>query len=265
MITVKDIKEKIEAFAPKSLCMENDNVGLLVGSYNKKVNKILVALDADEKVCLEAIKEGVDLIITHHPVMFHATKHLTDETPMERMLRLLVANDISLYAAHTNLDCAKGGINDLMAEKMGMKDTEVLEEVYSEKGISEGYGRYSYLKEPVTFKDVIKRYKEAFSVDVVRYVGDLDTPIRRLAVNTGGGAFALEEVFSKGIDLLITGDFKYNQLRDAYERNVCIIDAFHYDSEKIAMEFFEKFIKENFPETEVIKSKENISIINYHI
>ncbi len=263
MITVKDITNKIEELAPLSLSADFDNTGLLVGREDKEVKKVLVTLDVDEKVCLEAVKEGADLIISHHPVMFHAMKRLTENTPMERLLRCLISNDISLYSAHTNLDCAKGGINDFMAEKLGIFDSTVIEEVYSEKGISEGFGRKGVLKEEKTLKDIITLYKKEFDVDVVRYVGDENRTIKTVAVNTGGGAFALESLIGTDTDLFISGDFKYNQLRDAYENNLCIIDAFHYDSEKISMEFFYDYLKKNFDSLDVIKSNENVSVIKY--
>lgn len=263
MITVRDIANKIEELAPISLSADFDNTGLLVGSMGKEVKKVLVTLDVDEKVCLEAVREGADLIISHHPVMFHAVKRLTENTPMERLLRCLISNDIALYSAHTNLDCAKGGINDLMADKLGITDTTVIEEVYSEKGISEGFGRKGVLKEPKTLKDVINLYKKEFDVDTVRYVGDDDRMIKTVAVNTGGGAFALDSLIGTDTDLFISGDFKYNQLRDAYENNLCIIDAFHYDSEKISMELFYDYLMKNFETLKVIKSRENISVIKY--
>lgn len=263
MITVNDITKRIEELAPLSLSADFDNTGLLVGRGEMQVKKVLVTLDVDEKVCHEAVKEGADLIISHHPVMFHAVKRLTENTPMERLLRCLISNDIALYSAHTNLDCAKGGINDLMAEKLGITDTTVIEEVYSQKGISEGFGRKGVLKEPMTLKSLISLYKREFDVETVRYVGDEDRIIKTVALNTGGGAFALDSLIGTDTDLFISGDFKYNQLRDAYENNLCIIDAFHYDSEKISMELFYDYLKNNFETLDVIKSKENISVIKY--
>ena len=96
-------------------------------------------------------------------------------------------------------------------------------------------------------------------------MGDDQRIIKTVAVNTGGGAFALDMLIGTDTDLFVSGDFKYNQLRDAYENNLCIIDAFHYDSEKICMEFFSNFLCENFPSVEVIKSNQNICVINYSI
>lgn len=265
MITIKDIATKIEELAPLSLSADFDNTGLLVGRYDKEVKKILVTLDVDENVCCEAIREGADLIISHHPVMFHATKRLTESTPMERYLRNLISNDISLYSAHTNLDCAKGGINDYMADMLGLEDTTVIEEVYSEKGISEGFGRCGILKDKKTLAEVIELYKNKFDVSVVRYVGDENRLIKKVAVNTGGGAFALDSLIGTDVDLFISGDFKYNQFRDAYENNLCIIDAFHYDSEKISMDFFADYIGRHFANVDVIKSKENIRVTKYSL
>src|SRR5689334_11051717 len=122
------IIEALERLAPSSLALEWDNVGLLVGESNRAVNKALIALDATDQVVEEAVTKGADLIITHHPVIFHPVKRVTDQTVLGRRLLKLIKNNISVYSAHTNLDIANGGVNDVLFELLGLRDKEPMEQ-----------------------------------------------------------------------------------------------------------------------------------------
>ncbi|MBQ8526285.1 MAG: Nif3-like dinuclear metal center hexameric protein [Clostridia bacterium] len=254
---LREIAECIEKSFPKFFAMDRDNVGLIVGDENKDVNKILVCCDVDEYVAKEAADKGVDMIISHHPLMFFAIKHLNEDNPEQRALRILIKNDICLYTAHTNLDVGSGGINDYMAELLGLTDTEIIEYVCEYEGKKHGYGRFSVLKDETTLKDMLDRCKRIFNLDGCRYVGELDDKIRTVAINTGGGAGIMDLCFDLKADLFITGDVKYNPARDAYERGMDIIDIAHYDTEKITMDFFVKFFENKMPELQIIKSKAN--------
>ncbi|WP_096434625.1 Nif3-like dinuclear metal center hexameric protein [Alteribacter populi] len=122
------IIQAFEAFSPKSYAVEGDKVGLQIGTLNKPVKKVMVALDVIEPVVDEAIESGVDLIIAHHPIIFKPIKELRTDHVYGRTVEKLIKNDIAVYAAHTNLDVAPGGVNDLMAEALGIQQTEVLVE-----------------------------------------------------------------------------------------------------------------------------------------
>ncbi len=261
--TAGDIAEIIEKFAPTSYAMERDNVGLLTGDRGKLIKKILVCCDVDEHVALEAKEAGVDMIISHHPMMFNPINRLTEQNPQQKALRILIKNDICHYAAHTNLDVVRGGLCDYMAELLGLENTSVAEVVTQECGIEHGYGRIATIKEEITLEKLLIKCKEAFNCDGLRYVGSLTDRIKTVAVNTGGGAFLLDMCIEKGIDVLITGDLKYNQFRDAYENKTDIIDILHYDSEKIVIDFFEEFFAKNIPDLSVVKSKANTGVVKH--
>ena len=124
MATVNDILAYLETLAPRSMKMDWDNVGLLCGSRKTEVTKILVALDPFEGVCLEAAAWGAELIVTHHPLIFQALKSITDETSIGRSIQLLCREGISAINAHTNLDCAPGGVNDRLAAALGLKEIQ---------------------------------------------------------------------------------------------------------------------------------------------
>lgn len=130
---LNDLIDKIEKKYPTNLAYSWDNVGLLVGDYEKEVKKILVTLEANEKVIDEAISKKVDLIITHHPFIFSKINRVNSGDLKGRLILKLIKNDISLYSMHTNFDIAKDGLNDYFMEIMGFKNCEILEETKAEK------------------------------------------------------------------------------------------------------------------------------------
>ncbi|WP_160721741.1 Nif3-like dinuclear metal center hexameric protein [Bacillus sp. USDA818B3_A] len=128
-----EIIQLFEQFSPKNLAMEGDKIGLQIGRLNKKVKRVMIALDVLENVIDEAIEKDVQLIIAHHPIIFRPLKNLLTDTTQGQMIEKLLKHDIAVYAAHTNLDVAKGGVNDLLAEALGLTDAEVLVPTYDTK------------------------------------------------------------------------------------------------------------------------------------
>ena len=127
MIKVKNILEFLETVAPTYMKMDWDNVGLLCGDENQDVNKVMVALDPFESVCLEAKEIGADLLLTHHPLIFQAPNAVTTQTELGRSILFLAKNGISAVNAHTNLDCAPGGVNDRLAAALGLSEIQVID------------------------------------------------------------------------------------------------------------------------------------------
>ena len=264
MLKVSDIALCIENLAPLNFACEWDNVGLLIGNKNTILKNVLITLDVDEHVVDEAIEKDCNLIISHHPVMFHAVNKLNSENVSDRVLMKLVKNDICLYSAHTNLDVAPGGLNDYMASKLNMDNTNVLEPTGVVENCEYGFGRYTYLNSPCTLEEFIELTKSKFNLKSVKYVGNPDSLIKSVAVNCGGGASSINECLNKNIDLFISGDFKYNILRDAYENGLNVIDAGHYNSEFIVIDLFYEILSKNFKDLNVFKSEKNIDFINYY-
>ncbi|HYK72424.1 MAG TPA: Nif3-like dinuclear metal center hexameric protein, partial [Pseudoneobacillus sp.] len=128
-----EVIQVFESFSPKSLAMEGDKVGLQIGNLSRKIRNVMVALDVLDEVVDEAIAKDVQLIIAHHPPIFRPLKRITSEDPTGRLIEKLIKHDIAVYAAHTNLDVAKGGVNDLLADALGLTDTEVLFPTYETK------------------------------------------------------------------------------------------------------------------------------------
>jgi len=132
-VKCQTIASIIEELANKKLAEEWDNVGLLVGDGSSKINKILVCLDVTEWVINEAIEQKVDMIVSHHPLIFGKINRITADTVLGRKLLKLISNNIAVYCAHTNYDMAKDGLNDLFAKRMGFNSFELIEPLYTEK------------------------------------------------------------------------------------------------------------------------------------
>ncbi|MCL6572424.1 MAG: Nif3-like dinuclear metal center hexameric protein [Bacillus sp. (in: Bacteria)] len=128
-----EVIQLFEQFSPKGLAMEGDKIGLQIGRLNKKIERIMIALDVLENVIDEAIEKNVQLIIAHHPIIYRPLKNLLTDTVQGKMIEKLLAHDIAVYTAHTNLDVAKGGVNDLLAEALGLLDAEVLVPTFDTK------------------------------------------------------------------------------------------------------------------------------------
>lgn len=132
-VTCQVIMDAMDRLAPRYLAESWDNVGLLLGSPAQRITKILVTLDVTKEVADQAVQDGVDLIITHHPILFKAVNHIRTDLSQGQILSSLLKANIAVYAAHTNLDSATGGVNDILAAKLKLHNTEPLAVSYTEK------------------------------------------------------------------------------------------------------------------------------------
>lgn len=244
---VYDIITKIEDFAPQSLACSWDNPGFLCGDKNREVNKILLALDVDLETVYEAIEVGADMIVSHHPIFFSGLKRIDFSTPEGRMVELLIKNDIAVFAAHTNMDAAKDGINDRLAEIFELSEVKVLEPI--DEGV--GIGRFGVLKEEISAEDFCNTVKEKLNTPFVRLTGN--GSIKKLAICSGSGGEYFSYAKENGCDALLTGDVKYHTAIEAKESGIAVIDAGHFPTENIVCSIFEEILSD-LPLT-LIKSK----------
>ena len=235
----REVIEVIERKYDRAYAMSWDNVGLLAGRSDKEVKKIYVALDATDEVIDAVIAQGVDMLVTHHPLIMSGLTRVTDAHFIGKRLIQLIQNDISYYAMHTNYDVR--GMADLAGEKMQMKDAEVLEETDDNEGI----GRVADLEESMTLRQCCEMVKEAFALENVKVFGNLDQQLKRIAICPGSGKSVIKTAISKGAEVLITGDIGHHDGIDAVAQNLCIIDAGHYGIEHIFIEDMVKYLNEN--------------------
>lgn len=254
MATVADILNFIETIAPKSMKESWDNVGLNVGRTTKEVRKILVALDPFTHVCEEAKEIGADLLVTHHALIWQPG-FITDADTQGRNTLFLIENGIAHINAHTNLDQSPGGVNDVLANTLGLKNIEVLApHGTDDQGRPWGLIRMGEVEEQ-PLVDFLATVKASLHCDGMRYV-DGGKPVRKVAVGGGSCSGAMAEVAAALCDTFVTADVKYNGFWDARDLGLTLIDAGHFHTENPVMAVLAEKIAAAFPEVEV-KISEN--------
>ena len=255
MVTVKEIYDELNRIAPFSLQEGYDNSGLIVGSGDKSVTRVLMALDITKDVAEEAVKSGCDLVISHHPVIFNGLKSLEPENPAV----ILAAGGVSAICMHTNFDSAAGGMNDILCDRLGLTPDEALA---VENGISIGY--VCTLKNGISPKCMAQGIKNKLGNRVVRY-NDTEKKLKRIAVCSGSGGSFLPAVIAKGLDGYITGDVKHDVFIDAHNRSICIFDAGHFHTENIFYDCVAGKLSEKFPSLSISQAASNKDILSYEI
>lgn len=254
MITTKDILSFLDTIAPPSLKMEWDNIGLLCGKADQPVSKILIALDPFESVCKEAAALGADLIVTHHPLIFGGLQSITDGSSVGRAILFLASHNIGAINAHTNLDCALGGVNDVLAKTLGLSDIQAIEPGLLRQGAVE--------KQPL--EAFLACVKEKLSCPGLRYVCG-GKPVCKVAVGGGSCASELSFVAQAGCDTFVTADVKYNQFWDAKDLGINLIDAGHFYTENPICQVLADKLQANFPEIEVVISPNHTDCANFFL
>lgn len=252
-----NITNIIESLAPKSYACKWDNVGLQLGSQNHNVEKLLITLEVTNEVLDEAIEKNIDMIVAHHPMIFSPLKNIIKEDFKGKFIYKAIQNNIDIYAAHTNIDIACGGLNDYLINKLNIVDTKVLDITDNESyAYSVGIGRVGKLDSPKTLNELIKEIKEKLNTSHLRIAGELTTNIKKVAVINGSGADLIKTAIYKNCDCVITGDVRYHDAQDAISQGINVIDIGHYDSEKFFVEFMTAYLKE-----EVNRKKLDVQII----
>ncbi len=236
--------ERFDKLAPRKYACEWDNPGFLAGRGDKEIRKILVALDATDEVVEQAVSEGADLLVTHHPLIFKPLKQVNDEHFISRRIVRLIQADICYFAMHTNFDAAPGCMADLAAERLGIKGGEPLEVTGEADGASIGIGKVGNLAEPVSLEQLAARVKEAFALPFVTVYGaeQVTEPIERIAVSPGSGSSMTGFGVAKKAQVLVTGDIGHHTGIDAVACHMAVIDAGHYGLEHIFIPFMADFI-----------------------
>lgn len=239
-----DIIKAIHELAPPYLAEKWDNSGLQLGSVKKKVSKILLALDVSRSVVEEAIKNNVDMIVTHHPLIFAGLKSISNDETKGEMIYNLIKKDIVVFASHTNLDVCNNGPNDYLSQLLGLDNLDILDVTY-EKATQDcklGNGRIGTIKEPIALGEYAKVVKGKLSCSSVRVYGDLNRAIKQIAVCGGSGGDFIIDAYKKGADLYVTGDIKYHDSQLALELGLSIIDAGHFDTEKHILDLLKRYL-----------------------
>ncbi len=247
MAKLSDLYGRIAELAPVELKLGFDNVGLLVGSWEDEVDRVLCALDITEEVIEEGKRLGADLLVSHHPLFFEL-KNVTDsDTTGSRVLHLARAG-MSAICMHTNLDIAPGGVNDVLAGVLGISDAAPFG--------AERCGRVGWVEEQ-SLPDFMGRVKAALNAGGLRYV-DAGRPVHRVAVLGGAGGNDMTDALEAGADTYVTADVKHHQFIDARELGLNLIDAGHFSTENVVVPVLAELIASSFPEVEVSVSRAHV-------
>ena len=247
MVTIQDIYNQLNEIAPVKYQMSFDNAGFLVGDRNAAVTKVMLSLDITDAVIDDAAASGAELIVAHHPLLFHPLKHVWAEDVIGRKVIALARNGIGAICMHTNLDIADGGVNDALMDRLGARVTGLLEPAGTdENGEPLGCGRVGELEEAMTLPDFLRYVTERLQVSGLRYCAG-DRPVKHIAVCGGSGGEMLELAKEKGCDTFITADIKYDRFLAATDLGMNLIDADHFCTENVVIPVLKEKLQAAFP------------------
>lgn len=240
----ENILEYLNELYPESTALDFDNVGLLVGDYKSEVTKALVALDCTLKTVNNAVKNGCNLIITHHPVIFDPLKNVLKGSVVYELIK----NNITVISMHTNLDVGKGGVNDCLCNTLGLNN---IKNFTACDGFLLREGSIS----PISPKAFAEHIKATLGGNV-RFA-DGGKNIEKVLVCSGSGGNYINEAILYGFDALVTSEVKHHQYLLAADNGVSIFDAGHFYSENVIVEPLKMLLSNHFKEIEFITDTNN--------
>lgn len=237
-----DLVAVLDTHAPFDTALSFDNSGILCGDPQKEIRKVLLSLDITYDVIDRAASCGADLILTHHPALFAAQKTFSPEDRVYRMIE----KGIAAVAAHTNLDAAPGGVNDVLASAVGLTEVENWwgddPSFVSRKGV---------LPSELPLTEYCAFVKKALSSNSLRYA-DGGRPVHKVALCSGSGGDMWESLKGTDIDTLLTGEAKYHHFLEAAQAGINLIEAGHYATENIVLPVLEAWLKQADPSLEIL-------------
>ena len=240
MVKIKEIYDYIDSFAPFSSAAGFDNSGLIIGSKNKEIEKLIVCLDVTSEIIDEAKRIGAGLIISHHPVIFNPIKRIEENAIPYKAIE----NGIAILSAHTNIDVCPVGTSALMCRLLGLENVEPIDE--------DGFLLMGELSSEKNEDEFFCLVKSAFETTVK--AAPMKKNVKRVAVCAGSGGSFLDLAISKGADALVTGDVKHDKFISAVDRGVLLIDAGHEATEIVYISFLRELLEEQFPNIEIIEN-----------
>lgn len=251
MKTIKDLYNYLDAKIPRSLSCEWDNDGLMVsGDISVSYNKILLSLDVTYEVVEYAIDNGYDVIISHHPLIFKGLKSVNDENFVADKVIKLIKNGVSAFSFHTRLDACDSGVNDALANVLGIVGVTP----FGNDG--EMIGRVGELEAPISVEELAKKVKDVLNCDRVTFVCG-EKIAKRVCVLGGDGKDFLGAAASAGADVYVTGNMSYNTMLDAADMGMAVIEAGHFESENPVLSKLEEMIREFDADVKIGRYKSN--------
>lgn len=235
---IREIITQLEQFAPTDLQLDWDNSGMQVGNEDDEATGALLVLDVTEHAIERAKILGVNLIISHHPLIFSGLRSITGKTPTERVVIEAIRNSITVYSCHTNIDAAHGGVSWAMADRLSLQSVAPL--------CANGLGCIGRLSKAMKLSEFTQYVKDQFSVPLIKINRNAPAQIETVAVMGGSGMSEMINAISAGADALVTADARYHDFQRA-ANDIALIDIGHYESEIEVLEIFLKIIRKKYP------------------
>jgi len=258
----------LREFAPPFLSESWDNTGLLIGSESRDVSRIVTCLTLTPDVAQEAVERKAQLIVTHHPVLFRAVQQITDADPEGRMLLQLIEAGVAVYSPHTSYDSARSGINQQLAESLGLQSIQPLRALASgeveaeseatsddDPSVGLGSGRFGNLAEAVSLAKFVELTKRVLGVSNTQFVGEPTRKVQRVGTACGAAAEFMRDAAAEGCDVLLTGEARFHSCLEARSLDIAVILPGHYATERPAMEYLARVLSERFSELDVVASE----------
>ena len=253
MITIQHLCDFLTEFAPPQLAEDWDNVGLLVGDASRPASKLITCLTVTPASAEEAVQAGAQLIVTHHPLPFRAFKQITAQSTPGRLLLTLISAGVAIYSPHTAFDSAAAGINQRLAEGLGLESIEPL--IPSSEQPALGAGRRGQLRHPQTIAELAQRVKDLLHVRQLQMVGSSTQSIRSVAVACGSAGQLLSAAHANGCELFVTGETSFHTCLEAQALGMALLLPGHYASERFAVEQLAQVLAARFPTLTVWASR----------
>lgn len=259
MLPLGSIVQFLEQLAPLRLAEDWDNVGLLVGDAHRPIERVMTCLTITPATASEAVREGADLVVSHHPLPFRPLTRLTTESAAGRLLLELAAARICVYSPHTAWDSAAEGINQQLARRLGLRGVTPL--MPSAEG--QGTGRAGWLEEPVALDALARRVGHMLGLDQVQVVGVPDRAVRTVAIACGAGGELLDPARHAGHDCLLTGETRFHTCLEAEAWGLALILVGHYASERLGAERLAEMLTAQFADLEVWASRDEQDVLRW--
>jgi dinuclear metal center YbgI/SA1388 family protein len=254
---VKDVVSFLRELAPVDLAEDWDNVGLLVGAGVDDVSSVLTCLTLTPDVAAEAIERGVQLVVTHHPVLFRGVQQITDATSEGLMLLDLIRAGVCVYSPHTSYDSASEGVNRQLADALQLTEIRPLRPSVPATGeadtneSSAGAGRFGDLLSPIPLSEFVDHVKAALGIEHTWLVGDTAASVRRVGIACGAAAEFMHDAADAGCEVLLTGEARFHACLEARTLGIALVLPGHYATERPAMENLADTLREQFAELTV--------------
>jgi dinuclear metal center YbgI/SA1388 family protein len=258
MPTIGQVVEILDLFAPAKLAEDWDNVGLLVGKTNWSANKVMTCLTVTPTTADEAVSQGVNLIVSHHPLPFHPLRTITDESTVGRLLLQLITAGIGVYSPHTAFDSAEAGINQHLAIGLGLQGIKPLisaTNTIDSGSVDSGSGRRGWLGESIALVEMADRVKTFLDISTIQVAGAEDLQVSRVAIACGSGGSFLQPTIAQECDCLVTGEATFHTCLEAEACGIGLILPGHFASERFALVALADYLSEQLAGIEVWASR----------